>query len=254
MLMHGLALPDVHPRDAAVQAIGQAMMDVLPGLDPNDASKTSAVLRFYAAVLFSLPTLDFSQAGKGLVLPFDVELWAEEFLSRIFVLLESLEGPEVRTDQSHTKETTSSTATFLFKDDVFFPWVMEAFLLKLPQSLQLRAIKRISSFLLSAQLSLSGQECEHICAEMIDVNRNATVQHLFNPLLEILLEELPPVTGTPFSVCSCVWDLVEGGLNNVSFTHASTKKICWNLLLLSNADYVSSQNLKVCEHNAIMAC
>ena len=195
MLIHGLPLPGMDRHEAASQAIAQAMMDLLPGLDANDPSKTGTILRFYAAVLFSLPSFDPRTSHKGRLLPLDIEIWAEEFLSRILVLLENMEGPEARTDESHTTETTASTGTFLSKDVVFFDWCMEAFLLKVPASLQLRAIKRIAAFLLSTPLPRSGQECESLCSALMDTNREAAIQHLATPLIEVLLDELPPSKG-----------------------------------------------------------
>lgn len=195
MLMHGLNLPDVDPKEAAVQAIAQAMMDVLPGLDANDPSKTTNVFRFYAAVFYSVPSLD-PQSGTGIVLPLDVELWAEEFLSRLFVLLENLEGPEAHADQSHTTEKFANAGTFLSKDCVFFDWCIEGFLLKLPKALRLRAIKRIASFLLSTPIPRSSQECEKLCGIMTEVEPAAVVSLIVHPLLQSLLEDLPSTSGS----------------------------------------------------------
>lgn len=97
------------------QAIAQAMMNVLPGLDANDTTKTGAVLRFYCAVMFSIPTFDSDLARKNgwLELPLDVDLWADELISKLFVLMENLDAPSHRTDQSHRTEKTSSKGTFL---------------------------------------------------------------------------------------------------------------------------------------------
>ena len=192
------------PKEAALQAVAQAMMDVLPGLDANDISKTGTVFRFYASILFNVPSLGITPS-KGLTLPLDVELWSEEFLSRILVLLENMEGPEARTDQSHTTETTSSTGTFLGKDVVFFEWCIDGFLLKLPASLQLHAIKRIATFLVASPLPRSSQECEKVCSALVAVNREATERHLVRPLIQALVEELPSCTSASATRCEGPW-------------------------------------------------
>lgn len=91
------------------------MMDILPGLDANDTTKTGAVLRFYCAVMFTIPTFDVEKAEASgfLVLPLDEDLWAEELISRLFILMQNLDAPTHRTDQSHRMEKTSSKGTFL---------------------------------------------------------------------------------------------------------------------------------------------
>lgn len=98
------------------------MMAILPGIDANDINKTAAVFRFYTAILINIPTFDTSSSLNNnnsnnidsyYELPLDVESWAEELGSRLFVLMENLEGPDLRTDQSHTTEKTSSKGTFL---------------------------------------------------------------------------------------------------------------------------------------------
>lgn len=233
MLIHGLQLEDgLEPLEAAFQAIGQGMMDLLPGLDANDTLKTSTVFRFFAAVVFSVPVLDAS-------LPLDVELWSEEVLSRIFVLMENLEGPEARTDQSHVTEKTSSEGTFLSRDHVFFDSFLELFLIKLKPSLKLHVIKRIAEFLIFSPFSRLSQESSGICAAMVEADSKATIQYLVRPLIQTLIEDLPTV--------------LEKRLNSVNFSHTSITKICWNLRLLGaclcmlGAEF-TVQNLKdVCE-------
>ena len=130
--------------------------------------------------------------------PLDIEARAAELLSRILLLLENMEGPETRTDQPHITETTTSTGTYLSKDVIFFNWCIEAFLLKVPASLQLRGVKRAAAFPipLSTPIPRSGQECESLYSALMDTNREATVQHYAIQLTEVLLDELPPSKGS----------------------------------------------------------
>ena len=160
------------------------------------SSHTCHIMPCPCSVLFSLP-LRTRTPRIRLLLPLDIEARAAELLSRILLLLENMEGPETKTDQPHTTETTASTGTYQSKDVIFFNWCIEAFLLKVPASLQLRGVKRAAAFPipLSTPISRSGQECESLYSALMDTNREAAVQHSAIRLTEVFLEELAPSKG-----------------------------------------------------------
>ncbi|GMH44904.1 hypothetical protein BSKO_12861 [Bryopsis sp. KO-2023] len=227
LLLSGLSADLTSPgywldgEEVAGQAIARAMMDVLPGLDANDTTKTGAVLRFYCAVMYSIPSLDTEIAEKNgwYVLPLDVELWCEELLSRLFVLMENLDAPAHRTDQSHRTEKTSSKGTFLMHDHVFFDSFTDLLLVKLPVSLRVRAIKRMADFMLTSAVPCVVQECGQLCSSAGEVDPESTMQYIVHPLLEKVLEELPAVQG--------------GQPSTTHFSHALETMLVWNLGLLS---------------------
>eukprot|EP00803_Ostreobium_quekettii_P004443 evm.model.scf_1622.1 EVM.evm.TU.scf_1622.1 scf_1622:15-10438(-) len=224
MLLAGLHLDGgFDAREAATESIAAAMMEVLPGLDANDQTKTGAVLRFYAAVMFSIPSLEplSGPAAGRLVLPLDVELWAEEVLSRIFALLENMEAPEHRTDQSHTAAKAAVKPTFLMHEYAFFEAFVDQLLLKLPDDLRRHVVKRISGFLLTSCLPSVIKEAGNMCCSASEIDPEATIQFLVKPLIEKILEELPPVSG--------------GSLNKNNFSHSLETTVLWHLSLLHAA-------------------
>ena len=64
--LHVLVRPLLYPVPHIAPALPSLAMAALPGIDPNDASKTSSALRFYVAMLLSVPIVDPADAdGEG---------------------------------------------------------------------------------------------------------------------------------------------------------------------------------------------
>lgn len=94
------------------------MMELLPGIDPNDFKKTCVVLQFYVSFSLLMPLVDCSKAAQ-----FYDDLTEEEstlcsqtamledfvlqFLDRIFVLIDSSSSQIIRMEQADTDNSVS---------------------------------------------------------------------------------------------------------------------------------------------------
>lgn len=77
--------------DSGNEYLPQILMLSLPGIDPNDLSKTESTLRFIAAAAGRVQSIIASEPKGGLAIFLDQ--YVHQLLERIFALLESLEAP-----------------------------------------------------------------------------------------------------------------------------------------------------------------
>ncbi|KAL0043408.1 hypothetical protein WJX79_003790 [Trebouxia sp. C0005] len=177
-------------KEAGAQAVAGAMMATLPGIDANDPRKTLACFRFYSVVLSSVGTL---QSGPG-SLPLYTEEWVEELLSRVFGILGNLEAPQTRSDhaavQGNATSAASDSASFLLEGNSMFRPMMELLFARLPQDLQLHAIKQLARFVTTTTLASVTNETALICNAAAWAAPETGVELLLKPLLGKIEEEV----------------------------------------------------------------
>lgn len=167
----------------------QVMMLTLPGIDPNDMSKTESTLKFVAATAGRLQSIVAAEP-KGSIAYF-LEEYVHQFLERVFALLESLEAPPKKSRNGTYPDACVQLSYFIFAVTV------ENLFGCLPEQLAVSAAQRISR-------QISGAACLNAkkyygvlvrtaCAAVASVT-NRTSAGMFVPML---LDQILEPTGCP---------------------------------------------------------
>ncbi|KAL3134782.1 hypothetical protein ABBQ32_007768 [Trebouxia sp. C0010 RCD-2024] len=176
-------------KEAGAQAVAAAMMATLPGIDANDPRKTLACFRLYCVVLSSVGI-----HGEPGSLPLYTEEWVEELLARVFSILANLEAPQTRSDhaavQGNASAPASDSASFLLEGNSMFRPMMELLFARLPQELQLHAIKQLARFVSTSTLASVTNEASLICNAAAWAAPQTCVDLLLKPLLGRIEEEV----------------------------------------------------------------
>ncbi|KAJ8901904.1 hypothetical protein NDN08_004108 [Rhodosorus marinus] len=118
-----------------VDFLPQALELTLPGIDPNDPSKTEATFRFIAGASARLQSLLAN--GKGKELSLFLEDYSHQLLICVFALLEALEAPPKK-----TKSGSSAPAPVL--SPYIFSVAMENFFEAIPPAVAISAAHTIA--------------------------------------------------------------------------------------------------------------
>ncbi|DBA73425.1 TPA: hypothetical protein ACH3X1_011462 [Trebouxia sp. C0004] len=134
-----------------------------------------------------------TQSGSG-SLPLYTEEWVEELLSRVFGILGNLEAPQTRSDhaavQGNASSAASDSASFLLEGNSMFRPMMELLFARLPQDLQLHAIKQLARFVTTTTLASVTNETALICNAAAWAAPDTGVELLLKPLLGKIEEEV----------------------------------------------------------------
>lgn len=90
----------------------QILMLTLPGIDPNDPTKTEWTFKFIAATAGRLQSIVASDPNGGIAL--FLEDYVHQLLERIFALLQSLEAPPKKNGSGHFPHGGSQLSFFIF--------------------------------------------------------------------------------------------------------------------------------------------
>ncbi len=123
---------DIFPDGA--QSLPQALQLTLPGIDPNDPSKTHATMRFIAGATARFRDLLDTDAIPGLYA--FLEDYVPSLLDRIFLLFSALEAPAKKTRFGHHSNPQVP--------HILLSTVMENLFSALPAPIVLHAAKRIA--------------------------------------------------------------------------------------------------------------
>ncbi|CAI0396876.1 unnamed protein product, partial [Linum tenue] len=120
-----------------------SLSNALLGMDANDPPKTLATMQLIGSIFSNISTLDDSMDDSSFMPMIQMSEWLDEFLCRLFSLLQHLEPSSVVSEGSHSAATSG---TFLVEDGPYYYCMLEILLGRLSKSLYDQALKKIAKF------------------------------------------------------------------------------------------------------------
>ncbi|XP_051128404.1 proteasome activator subunit 4 [Andrographis paniculata] len=198
------SLSDLHMNSSSfsgAHSYGDLLMislsNSLFGMDANDPPKTLATLQLIGSIFSSMSTLDDNiNVNQGSAIPsFCASEWLDEFLCRLFSLLQHLESSNILNEGTYS---SSSSGTFLVEDDgLYYFSMLEILLGRLSDTLYNQALKKISKFVSTNILPGAVVEVGLLCGAFVHSNPQEAVVLLIKPMLELVISSLKetPTTG-----------------------------------------------------------
>ncbi|KAH6786226.1 proteasome activating protein 200 [Perilla frutescens var. hirtella] len=171
-----------------------SLSNALLGMDANDPPKTLATMQLLGSIFSNMSTVD-DDINEGSLFPsFRFSEWLDEFLCRLFSLLQHLEPSSVLNEGSYSP---SSSGTFLVEDGPYYFCMLEILLGRLSSSLYKQALKKISKFVTTNILPGAIAEVGLLCCACVHSNPQDAVVQLIKPILESVTSSLraSPTTG-----------------------------------------------------------
>ncbi|KAF6141360.1 hypothetical protein GIB67_008537 [Kingdonia uniflora] len=184
---------DVGNADGFVDLLMISLSNILLGMDANDPPKTLATMQLIGSIFSNITVIDDNQGGLLSAVSFSE--WLDEFLCRLFSLLQHLEPGNVLNDGIHTSATSG---TFLVEDCPYFFCMLEILLGKLSKPLFSQAVKKISKFVKTNILPGAVVEVGLLCCACVHCNPNEAAVHIIEPLLMSVISALSGSPGTGF--------------------------------------------------------
>ncbi|GLT79522.1 hypothetical protein SLA2020_510070 [Shorea laevis] len=177
--------------DVYVDLLMISLSNALLGMDANDPPKTLATLQLIGSIFSNMAILDDELAFMPMI---RLSEWLDEFLCRLFSLLQHLEPNSVVNEGLHSSATSG---TFLVEDGPYYYCMLEILLGRLSKSLYNQALKKISKFVRSNILPGAIAEVGLLCCALVHSNPEEAVVHLVEPILLSVMSSLKgtPVTG-----------------------------------------------------------
>ncbi|KAK4484733.1 hypothetical protein RD792_007326 [Penstemon davidsonii] len=176
-----------------------SLSNALLGMDANDPPKTLATMQLMGSLFSSMSTLDDNVNEASLIPSFCFSEWLDEFLCRLFSLLQHLEPSSVLQCccRGEGINSPASSGTFLVEDGPYYFCMLEILLARLSDSLYKQALKKISKFVTSNILPGAIAEVGLLCCACVHSNPQEAVLQLIKPILESALSSLEstPTTG-----------------------------------------------------------
>ncbi|KAF9589945.1 hypothetical protein IFM89_029561 [Coptis chinensis] len=149
-----------------------ALSNALLGMDANDPPKTLATMQLIGSIFSNMSALDEDVDGQSLLHGIRFSEWLDEFLCRLFSLLQHLESSSVLSEGLHSSATSG---TFLVED----------------------GFEKISKFVKSNILPGAIAEVGLLCCACVHSNPEEAAVHLVEPILISIISSLKglPVTG-----------------------------------------------------------
>ncbi|KAK4398681.1 Proteasome activator subunit [Sesamum angolense] len=171
-----------------------SLSNTLLGMDANDPPKTLATMQLIGSLFSNMSTLDDNVKEGSLIPSFHFSEWLDEFLYRLFSLLQHLEPSSVLTEGVYSPTTSG---TFLVEDGPYYFCMLEILLGRLSDSLYKQALKKISKFVTSNILPGAIAEVGLLCCACVHSNPQEAVVQLIKPILDSLISSLKatPTTG-----------------------------------------------------------
>eukprot|EP00257_Ricinus_communis_P023552 XP_015583567.1 proteasome activator subunit 4 [Ricinus communis] len=171
-----------------------SLSNALLGMDANDPPKTSATLQLIGSIFSNIATLDDDNNDLSFMPMSRFSEWLDEFLCRLFSLLQHLEPSSVLNEGLHSSATSG---TFLVEDGPYYYCMLEILLGRLSKSLYNQALKKISKFVRTNILPGAIAEVGLLCCACVHSNPDEAVGSLVEPILSSVISSLKgtPVTG-----------------------------------------------------------
>ncbi|PHU12877.1 Proteasome activator subunit 4 [Capsicum chinense] len=189
-----MAVDVVDPSDSLVDLLMISLSNALLGMDANDPPKTLATMQLIGSFFSNMAILEETMDQSSLIPGFHFSEWLDEFLFRLFSLLQNLEANSVVNEGLHSPATSG---TFLVEDGPFYFCMLEILLGRLSESLYKKALKKISKFVTKNILPGAIAEVGLLCCACVHSNTDEAVSQLIKPLLDSARSSLKgtPVTG-----------------------------------------------------------
>ncbi|KAL8462064.1 hypothetical protein ACS0TY_033224 [Phlomoides rotata] len=171
-----------------------SLTNSLLGMDANDPPKTVATMQLLGSLFSNMSVVD-DDINEGSLFPsFRFSEWLDEFLCRLFSLLQHLEPSSVLNEGTYSPSTSG---TFLVEDGPYYFCMLEILLGRLSDSLYKQALKKISKFVTKNILRGAIAEVGLLCCACVHSNPEDAVVQLIKPILESVTSSLKatPTTG-----------------------------------------------------------
>ncbi|KAM0029418.1 putative armadillo-like helical, proteasome activator complex subunit 4 domain-containing protein [Helianthus debilis subsp. tardiflorus] len=185
---------DVNDADMFRDLLMVSLTNALLGMDANDPPKTLATMQLIASIFSNMRTLDDDTDNLSFMPAERFSEWLDEFLCRLFSLLQHLEPSSVLNEDVHSPATSG---TFLVEDGPQYFCMLEILFGRLSRSLYNQAIKKVSKFVRTNILPGAIAEVGLLCCACIHSNPELAVNQLVEPLLSSVISSLKgiPLTG-----------------------------------------------------------
>ncbi|KAK2971931.1 hypothetical protein RJ640_004951 [Escallonia rubra] len=185
---------DVGGTDMYTDLLMVSLSNALLGMDANDPPKTLATMQLIGSIFSSMALLEESMDEFSIMPTVRFSEWLDEFLCRLFSLLQHLESSSVLNDGIHSPATSG---TFLVEDGPYYFCMLVILLGRLSNSLYNQALKKISKFVRTKILPGAIAEVGLLCCACVQSNPQEAVSHLVEPILSSVISSLrgTPVTG-----------------------------------------------------------
>ncbi|GAV74776.1 DUF3437 domain-containing protein [Cephalotus follicularis] len=189
-------------KSADVGDVGNSSFDLLTislsnallGMDANDPPKTLATMQLIGSIFSNMATLDDNMDELPVMSIICFSEWLDEFLCRLFSLLQHLEPSSVLNEGLHSSATSG---TFLVEDGPYYFCMLEILLGRLSKPLYNQALKKISKFVRTNILLGAIAEVGLLCCACVHSSPEEAIVHLVEPILLSVISSLEgtPVTG-----------------------------------------------------------
>ncbi|KAJ8754928.1 hypothetical protein K2173_015440 [Erythroxylum novogranatense] len=177
-----------------IELLTISLSNALLGMDANDPPKTLATMQLIGSIFSNIATLDDNMDESSLQMIRFSE-WLDEFLCRLFSLLQHLEPSSVLNEGLHSSATSG---TFLVEDGPYYYCMLEILLGRLSKSLYNQALKKISKFVRTNILPGAIAEVGQLCCACVHTNPEEAVGSLVEPILSFAISSLKGTPGTGF--------------------------------------------------------
>ncbi|XAR56842.1 hypothetical protein NMG60_11037463 [Bertholletia excelsa] len=171
-----------------------SLSNALLGMDANDPPKTLATMQLIGSIFSNMASLEDNMDETSLMSTICFSEWLDEFLCRLFALLQHLEPSSVLNEGLHSSATSG---TFLVDDGPYYFCMLEILLGRLSKSLYNQALKKISKFVKANILPGAIGEVGLLCCACVHSNPEEAVIQIIEPLLLSVISSLKetPTTG-----------------------------------------------------------
>ncbi|KAF9673186.1 hypothetical protein SADUNF_Sadunf11G0122400 [Salix dunnii] len=181
--------------DAYVDLLTISLSNALLGMDANDPPKTLATMQLIGSIFSNIATLDDSTDQLSFMPMIQFSKWLDEFLCRLFSLLQHLEPSSVLHEGLHSSATSG---TFLVDDGPFYYCMLEILLGRLSKSLYNQALRKIAKFVRTNILPGAVAEVGLLCCACVHSNPEEAVASLVDPILSSVISSLKGTPATGF--------------------------------------------------------
>ncbi|KAL6547028.1 hypothetical protein OROMI_022749 [Orobanche minor] len=173
-----------------------SLSNALLGMDANDPPKTLATMQLIGSLFSNMSTVDDNINEGSLFSSFLFSEWLDEFLCRLFALLQHLEPSSVLNEGIYSPATSG---TFLVDDDLYYFYMLEILLGRLSDKLYKQALKKISKFATTNILRGAIAEVGLLLCACVHSNPQEAVVQLIRPILESVIPALKAAPATGFA-------------------------------------------------------
>ncbi|KAJ7015442.1 hypothetical protein NC653_004671 [Populus alba x Populus x berolinensis] len=181
--------------DAYVDLLTISLSNALLGMDANDPPKTMATMQLLGSIFSNIATLDDNTNQLSFLPMIQFSEWLDEFLCRLFSLLQHLEPGSVLNEGLHSSATSG---TFLVDDGPFYYCMLEILLGRLSKSLYNQALRKIAKFVRTNILPGAVAEVGLLCCACVHSNPEEAVASLVDPILSSVISSLKGTPATGF--------------------------------------------------------